>query len=83
MIAAPYYLLAGGILLVIISIFMAVISRASQPRRRPITTKMRDAEIIEHLRNESRIRLHSIVFVVGVLCIFASIVWRMARFLGP
>ncbi len=81
MIAVPYYLLAGGIALVIAGFFIAAISRASQPPRRPISSKMRDAEIIQHLRNENRLRLHNVVFAAGALCIFVSLVWRMLRLL--
>jgi hypothetical protein len=81
MIAVPYDLLVGGIALVIAGFFIAAVSRASAPRRRPISSKMRDAEIIQHLRNENRIRLHNVVFAAGALCIFVSLVWRMVRIL--
>jgi hypothetical protein len=83
MIAVPYYLLAGGIGLVIVGFFMAAASRVSHPPRKPISSKLRDAEIIQHLRNENRIRLHSVVFFAGLLCILVSIVWRIARLLYP
>jgi hypothetical protein len=83
MIAVPYYFLAGGIALVIAGFFIAAASRASQPPRRPISSKMRDAEIAQRLRNENRIRLHSVVFAAGMLCILISLVWRMARLLHP
>jgi hypothetical protein len=88
MIAVPYYLRAGGIGLVIAGFFMAAASLASprlasQPPRKLISSKLRDAEIIQHLRNENRIRLHSVVFFAGLLCILVSIVWRIARLLHP
>jgi hypothetical protein len=81
MIAVPYYLLAGGIALVIAGFFIAAVSRASRPPRRSVSSKMRDAEIIQHLRNENRVRLHNVVFAAGALCIFISLVWRMAGLL--
>lgn len=79
MIAVPYYLLVGGIALVIAGIFIAAVSRAARPPQRPISSKMRDAEIIQHLRHENRIRLHNVVFAAGALCIFISLVLRLVR----
>jgi hypothetical protein len=75
----PLLPLAGGIALVIAGFFIAAISRASAPPRRSISSKMRDAEIVQHLRNQNRIRLHSVVFAAGVLCILVSLIWRMLR----
>jgi hypothetical protein len=90
MVAFPWYLLAAGILIVIIGCFFADLSKLSKPRgsgRRVIDPAMRDDEIIRNLQGGQRISLANLVVLFGLLCIMVSIVWRIAlvfvRAAGP
>lgn len=76
MTAVPWYLLAAGIVLVIIGILMAWMSRPSGPR--VIDHRMRDEDIARSLQDERGI-VPSIVMIVGFVLILVSIVWRIAR----
>jgi hypothetical protein len=44
---------------------------------------MRDDEIVRHLREGQRIGLPGLVILVGLACIAASIVWRLALVVLP
>jgi hypothetical protein len=79
MIAIPWFLLALGIILVIVGFLLAGLSAASPKRPRRITEKMRDKEIIQHLRDEQRISMPAVVIGVGMGCILVSFGWRLVR----
>jgi len=81
-IAFPWYLLAFGILLVIIGWFFGGLRKLGSGRRlvdprRVVDPDMRDDEIIQNLRSGHRVSLPNLVVLVGLLCILVSIVWRM------
>jgi hypothetical protein len=78
MAAAPWYLLAGGIVLVIAGFFIAHLgSRGSG--RIFISPKMSDKEI-ERLMNEPQgCLLGNLLILLGFLVIFISVVWRLVR----
>ncbi len=79
MIAMPWYLLAGGIVLVIIGYLMAGLSRAKGSKQRVIDSEMDDDEIAEELRGSQRVSFPGVVILLGFLCILVSIVWRLGR----
>jgi hypothetical protein len=77
--AAPWYLLAGGIALVIIGYLLGAFgSRGS--RRRFIDPKMSDEEIAQQMSEGEAPSLASLVTLVGFLAILVSVVWRIVRF---
>jgi hypothetical protein len=78
MIAFPWFLLAVGIILVIVGFFVLVLSAASRPKRPAIDHRMRDDEIVRHLREEQRITFPGWVILAGMGCVLVSVVWRLA-----
>ena len=76
--AAPWYLLAGGIVVVIAGYFIASLgSRGSG--RAFFSPKMSDKEI-ERMMNESQgSPLGNLLMLLGFLIIFVSIIWRIVR----
>lgn len=80
MIALPWYLLAVGILLVVVGCIWANVS--PPPKAKPISHKMRDAEIVQALKQNERLPAASLVIILGFVVILISLVWRFAlRFL--
>jgi len=78
MIAAPWYLLSGGIALVILGYFLAALgSRGSS--RTFIDPRLSDKEIARRMRESQASPLGSLVSLLGLLAIFVSIVWRLVR----
>ena len=78
--AFPWFLLAAGIILVIIGALLAGLSKPPGSGRRAIDPSMRDREILRNLQNEQRPSLPSLVILVGLLCVAVSIVWRIILF---
>jgi hypothetical protein len=77
--AAPWYLLAGGIGLVIVGYFLGAFgSRGSG--RRFIDPKMSDQEIARQVNEGEALPVGSLVILVGFLAILVSVVWRIVRF---
>ncbi len=79
MIAAPWYLLAGGIGLVILGYFVAGLSGSSGRGPRPITPRMRDQDIINSLNEQDALPPGAILSFLGYLLVFVSILWRLLR----
>ena len=79
MIAYPWYLLALGIIVLIVGLLMAQVWTPRQSELREIDSDMRDDEIVENLNSRNPISIPGIVIFVGMMCIFASIVWRVGR----
>jgi hypothetical protein len=78
MAGAPWFLLAGGILVVIIgSIIASLGSRGSG--RIFISHKMSDEEIERLMNKPQGSRLGIVLVMLGFLIIFVSIVWRIVR----
>jgi hypothetical protein len=77
--AAPWYLLAGGIVFVIIGYFCASFGgRRSGPRF--IDPKMSDEEIARQVNEGEPFSVGSLVILLGFSAILVSVVWRMVRF---
>ena len=77
MAAAPWYLLAGGILLVIVGYFIASLGRGSG--RVFITNKMSDEEVERQLSRDRGNPVAGLVILVGFAVILASLIWRLVR----
>jgi hypothetical protein len=76
--AAPWYLLAVGIVLVIVGYFLGAFGRGSGPRF--IDPKMSDEEIARQVKEGEALPVGSLVILVGFLAILVSVVWRIVRF---
>jgi hypothetical protein len=78
MAAYPWYVLGVGIITLVVGSLFAALSRLSAPRQRGLDPRMRDDEIVRHLREGQRIGLPGLAILVGLARIAASIVWRLA-----
>ncbi len=81
MTSLPWFLLAFGIVLVIVGSLLAVVAAQSRPlkkRRRP-EPQMPHQEIRELLNHKEQMPIPNVVICLGVLCVFASMCWRLAR----
>ncbi len=79
MIAYPYFLSAFGLIAVIVGFILVGLSRSAPPRDRVIHHEMRNKEIRELLQPEERIPFPNLVIAFGMMCVLASIIWRLAR----
>jgi hypothetical protein len=77
MAAAPWYLLAGGIALVIVGYFIASLGRGSG--RVFITHKMSDEEVERQLNQDRGNPVAGFVMLLGFVIILTSIIWRIVR----
>ena len=80
MIAAPWYLLALGIVLVIIGLISGVLFDARGSSRRAIDPRMSDAEIARRLKRRSSLSLSGLVVYAGLFCLLVSLAWRLLRY---
>jgi len=78
MIAWPWYLLSGGILLIIIGAFLDHLQRLGAGKLH-IDPKMSDREIKRRMKKSQRISVGSIMIMVGILAVLVSLGWRLAR----
>jgi hypothetical protein len=78
--SAPYFLLAGGIVLVLLGYFIANLGSRSSGRDY-IHPKMSDKEIARRMSENQGNPIAGIIVLIGFLAIFASIVWRLLRFI--
>jgi hypothetical protein len=76
MAGAPWYLLAGGIVLVILGFLIAGLSGPSDEGR--LDARMRDDEIARELKRRQRMSPASYVVLAGLACVLVSVVWRLA-----
>ncbi len=79
MIGAPWFLLAAGILIVIIGALLAHLPGPPRRRRRAISARMRDDEIVRHLKDDKRLSVPGLIMLLGIGCILVSVAWRIAR----
>jgi hypothetical protein len=79
MISLPWYLLAAGIVLVIIGALLACLPGRDDRGRRPLHARMRDEDIVRELKREQRVPVASLVILAGLVCVLVSIGWRIAR----
>jgi|GEM_PF-1848049 len=76
-IAAPYWLLAGGILVLIVGYLIAAGSGSSSTF---IDHRMSDEEIARQLEDQNRGNpIAGLLIMLGYLAIFVSVVWRIIR----
>ena len=81
MVSLPWYLLAVGIVLVLIGFLLACLpgQDARGGSRRALHARMRDKDIVRELKREQRVPVASLVILAGFVCILVSIGWRIAR----
>ena len=82
MIAAPWYLLSAGIILLIVGYLLAGIRKPSRRDRPIIDPRMRDDEIVRNLQASQGIALENLVVLAGWLLILVSVAWRLLRLLS-
>ena len=80
MISAPWYLLAAGIVLVIVAYFMAGLSGSSGNRGPVIDERMSDEEIARNMQQAESLPPASIVLLLGFVLIGVSLIWRLVRY---
>ena len=78
MAGAPWFLLAAGIVIVILG-FLWTSLAGDADRGRTIHRRMRDRDIIRELDRAQRVPLPNLVIALGLVCILASLVWRLGR----
>jgi hypothetical protein len=80
-VSLPWYLLAGGIMLVVIGTLLAGLPGRSERSGggRALRAEMRDDDIARELKRAERMPLPNLVILAGLLLIFVSVVWRIAR----
>jgi len=76
MIAWPWYLLSGGIILIIIGALLDHLQRLGSGRLH-IDPKMSNREIKRRMKREQRISVGSVMMLVGVLAVLVSVGWRL------
>lgn len=75
-IAAPYWLLAGGILVLILGYLIAALSGGSNSTF--IDHRMSDEEIARQLEQQNQGNpIAGLMILAGYLAIFVSIAWRL------
>lgn len=80
MVSLPWYLLAAGIVLVIIGALLACLpGQDDRGGRRRLHARMRDKDIVRELKREQRVPVASLVILAGFVCILVSVGWRLAR----
>ena len=79
MIGLPWYLLAAGIMIVILGFLLAGLPGSFGRGRRGISPRMRDDDIARELRRAQGIPLPNLVIAFGLVCVLVSICWRLAR----
>ncbi|HVK12241.1 MAG TPA: hypothetical protein VM597_26045 [Gemmataceae bacterium] len=77
MIGAPWYLLAFGIVLILIGSLMSGWPRSGGGF---IHANMRDEDIVKELNDAQRMPIGGFVILAGFLCVLGSVVWRLVRY---
>jgi hypothetical protein len=81
MIAAPWYLLAVGILVVILGFFVAAPRRPPGSGGRWIVPRMTDKQITRNLQGGEGDPLATGIVVLGFVMVLVSVVWRIVLML--
>jgi len=79
MIAAPWYLLSLGIVILLAGFVLSALVKP--PRLNAIDSRMSDEEIAENLRTRERGSWANLVVLVGILLVGISLVWRILRWI--
>ena len=78
-VSLPWYLLAAGMLLVVIGFILAGLPGPPGRGRRAIDPDMRDDDIVQELKRAQRVPVSHLVILAGFACILVSICWRLLR----
>ncbi|AGA26039.1 hypothetical protein [Singulisphaera acidiphila] len=79
MIAAPWYLFAVGIVLVIIGVISGVLLGSGRSSRNLVDSRMSDAEIARRLKRQSSVGFSGLIVYLGLFCMLVSAGWRLLR----
>lgn len=77
MIALPWYLMAIGIVLILIGGFAGALSGAGDSPKTVIHERLSDEEIVNRLNEQPPLSLSSLMMGAGFLCLIVSFVWRV------
>lgn len=80
MIAAPWYLFALGIVLVILGALSGALFGAGGSSRNAIDPRMSDAEIARRLKRQSSLTFSGLIVYAGLFCLLVSAGWRLLRY---
>ncbi len=78
MVAAPWYLFSGGIVLIIIGLFVAILEGLGTGRTF-IHSKMSDKKISRLMKKEQSVSVGKVVMLVEFLLVVVSVSWRLVR----
>jgi hypothetical protein len=78
-VSLPWYLLAAGMVLVVIGFILACLPGPPGRGRRSIDPDMRDDDIVRELKRGQRVPVSNFVILAGFACILVSICWRLVR----
>lgn len=79
MIAAPWYLFAAGVGLVVVGLISGVLFGPGRSASSRIDGRLSDAEITKRLRRQSTVGFSGFIVFVGLLCLLVSACWRLLR----
>lgn len=79
MIAAPWYLFAVGVVLVLVGVISGSLFGSGRASRNLVDSRMDDAEIARRLKRQSSLSFSGIIVYLGLLCILVSASWRLLR----
>lgn len=79
MIAAPWYLFAAGIGLVILGLLAAALRQVLGSAPPPIDPRMSDKQIARLLKEQQRIGIPTVIVYTGLTCVVLSLAWRLVR----
>jgi hypothetical protein len=77
MIAAPWYLLSAGIVVLLAGYFLAAL--VQPPKSKFIDPKMTDDEIVQSLESQDEGNWTGLVILAGYALIGISLIWRLIR----
>lgn len=80
MISLPWYLLAAGIVLIVLGYILAAGTGPNFQKR--VNNRMSDQEIGQQLKREQRLSIPSMIILLGFGCVLASGIWRLVRWLA-
>lgn len=79
MIAAPWYLFAAGVLLMIVGAISGALFGANRSSAKWIDARLSDREIARRLERQSSLGFSGFLIYLGLACLFVSVVWRLLR----
>jgi hypothetical protein len=75
----PWFLLAFGVLLVVVGFIVVALPKSPSQGGRAIDSDMDDDDIVRELKRAERIPLPSLIILAGFACILISVCWRFLR----